>query len=36
MAAPPIIVKTGSERENCYRFSPILVDIGNKIARNYV
>ena len=36
MAAPRIIVKTGSERENCYRFCRILVDIGNKIARDYV
>jgi hypothetical protein len=36
MAAPRFIVKTGSERENCYRFCRILVDIGNKIARDYV
>ena len=31
-----IVIKTGSERENCYRFCRILVDIGNKIARGYV
>jgi hypothetical protein len=30
------VIKTGSERENCYRFCRILVDIGYKIARDYV
>jgi hypothetical protein len=36
MAVSSIVIKTGSERENCYRFCRILVDIGNKIARDYV
>ena len=34
--SPSLDIKTGSERENCYRFCRILVDIGNAIARGYV
>ena len=36
MAASVIQIQTGSERENCYRFCRILIDIGNKIGQDYV
>lgn len=36
MAANSINIKTGSERENFYNFSVILIDIGTVIAQQFV
>jgi hypothetical protein len=35
-AASMIQIKKGSETENFYRFCRVLIDIGNKIAQDYV
>jgi hypothetical protein len=36
MASAKINIKTGSVKENCYRFSRILYDVGADVSREYV